>query len=334
MVDLPERGAPGWALVTCALGLALGVAVGRVWTPAAAVTDVPEQARVVVVGSSIAMADVTEAGLQRGLDRPVVHLGERAAQPAHWLAVVRHRVLDAGVRPELVVVVSPLDVLLRERLRSDVDTERLLALLTRPDPALWTRAVGDDGRARFWGRQRVAARRVAWGWLGGWLPGVLGWTDALAQARDQASAIPRDVDRPRWVVDPAAPRPGQASDRPQDREPARETVETWGLIPQLADDVAAAGATLVVVAPPVRPSERGPPCTRSRHHQAVQAALEARGVWVVDASEAPLDETWFRTRYHLEAPGPDRFTELLVGVLGGADPPWRVCGPIRGRGAG
>ena len=321
-------------------GLVLGGAwwAGQRWTPARAEVAVDPDARVVVLGSSIALANVDANRLAGALGPPrvtVAQLGERASQPAHWLALMRHAVPAAGARPEVVVLVTPLDVLLRERLRADTDQARLLALLGSPDPLLWSAAVGTDGHARFWGRQQVAARHAIHAALAGWLPRLLGLSEDLSRARESASALPRAVvDKPTWLVDPAQPSPGRAAAQPMDREPMRGTVAGWQLAPLMVAAAADLGATLWVVAPPVRPSERGPRCSRSRETSSVHAALEQLGAVVVDATDAELPPEVFRTRYHLEGDGPAAFTDGLAAALRNEDTGWPDCVPTRGRAGG
>ena len=328
----------GVAVLVATLCLALAGLVGRTWSADAVQVDIPAATEVVVLGSSIAMASLPAEALAEGLSIPgasVLHLGERASQPAHWLALLRHHVRSAGVRPAAVVVVTPLEVLPRERLRSDADAARLLALLRRPDSELWSLAVGEDGDLRFWARQQASARRTLRVFLGDWLPRLVGWTGELEAARAAASAVPRLADtRPVWLVDPAAPRPGRANDDPTRREPEAVPLSGWQLAPALVEEAHLLGAQLWWVAPPVRPADRGPVCARSRDFLAVQRAAEQLGARVLDASDAPIDERWFRSRYHLEGAGAERFATRVGAVIAGEPPPWPTCGTTPARDAG
>ena len=319
----------GWALAVCALSLGLTAFLVRGWTPTEAALVVPKDTTVVVLGSSIALADVDADLLGQELSQPVLQLGARASQPAHWLAVLKHQVPEE-VPLEHVVVVTPFESLLRERLRADVDVERLLALLSRPDPGVWSAAVGTQGHVRFWARQRAALRRSARSALGSWLPGLLGWSDQLRAIRESDDAFPRALDaRPRWVTDPAMPRPGSANLRVEQREPEAVDVEQWRITPLLVEEARRRGATIWFVAPPIRPSERTAPCARNGRFTTIVNALGALGAAVIDASDLPVAEHDFRTRYHLESGGMEALTVALARGMTGEALPGRACGTTR-----
>ncbi|MBO84337.1 MAG: hypothetical protein CL927_03170 [Deltaproteobacteria bacterium] len=299
------------------------------WTPTGSVPVVSAQTEVVVLGSSIALADVVPERLSLETGWAVASLGERASQPAHWLATLRHRVPEVGALRHIVVV-SPFEVLLRERLRADVDVERLLVLLSRPDPELWSVAVGSDGRSRFWQRQRVGLRRVALAGVGAWLPNLLGWSAALEEIRAKDDPYPRSVaHRPRWVMDPSAPRPGSGNTPLAEREPESVDTSLWRIVPLLVEEAKRRGARLWFVAPPIRPSERSGPCGRNGRFTGVVDALGGLGVGLLDASELPMSESNFRTRYHLESEGAEAFTMHLGAALAGGKLPGPDCGTAR-----
>jgi len=308
----------------------LGCALVSTWTWGDAAAElVPlvglrDGVKTVVLGNSIALSNIDADLLAAALERPpstVSQLAERGSQPAHWLAKARHRVFLEGHRPDQVVVVSPLELLVRERLSSPRDTARLLALLTRPDPPLWDVAVGSDGVLAFAGRQREVVRYVSMSALTEWLPAVLGMTEDLAAARAQQSPIPRDpTARPLWIIDPGAPSAGRAERDPARREPESSTVDEWALLPALAGDVREAGGQLWVVVPPLDPRERRSVCGRNAQQQAVADALDALEVKVLDLTDAPLDSSWFVTRHHLEGDGVAWMSEAVGQALKAQQP--------------
>ncbi len=308
----------GAALGVAAALVALLVLVGPREAPFVAASGAP----VVVIGSSIALAAVAPESLSARVALPVDNLAVRGSQVAHQVAIVRH-ILPRDTPPEVVVWVTPLDALLRERLRSPVDVARLSVLLATPDPALWEAAVGSSGIVAFGNQRRAGIRQAALGALADWLPRSLGWSDHVDRARASMSSIPRDAGaRPTWVVDPGAPRPGAASEAPADREPERVPPEQWSLVPLAAQ--ALSSTRLLVVAPPVEPRSRGGACSRSALERSVAQQLLALGVQVLDLTELPVEARWFRTRYHVEGQGTLQATHAIAdAVLDG--PPFPRC---------
>ncbi len=234
--------------------------------------------------------------------------------------------MPQGIGLKHVVVVSPLESLLRERLRAEADVERLLVLLSRPEPALGAAAVGADGHRRFWTRQRAGLRRWGRAGLGTWLPAMMGWSALLEAVRAEEDPYPRTTEsRPRWVVDPSVPRPGGEVGSVEQREPELVDVERWQIVPELVREARQRGARIWFVAPTVRPSERAPPCARNARFVRVVDALGTLGAEVLDASDVPLPEAEFRTRYHREPAGAARFTAGMADGLSGQPIPGRSC---------
>jgi len=305
------------------LGLGAAAGVVTVWLQGAAglvpLPEVEDGVQVVVLGNSIALADVDPEAVARALGPPspaVVQLAERGSQPAHWLALARHRLFAQGHRPSQVVVVTPLELLLQERLTAPRDTARLLALLVRPDPALWEVAVGPDGGLAYARRQREAARFLSMSGLTAWLPHLLGLEQPLQAARARMSAIPRDpTARPAWIVDPGAPSPGRADRDTRQREPSAVRASDWRVLPALLDEVRAHDAALWVVVPPLDPSERRGRCARNDQQQSVADALQASGVVLLDLTDADVPADWFVTRHHLDERGRAWMSATLAAAL-------------------
>ena len=307
------------ALVTAAVALAGMAGIISVWLGSqrgvVPLPTIEEGVEVVILGNSIALANVEADRVKAAMARRpgVSQLAERGSQPAHWLALVRHRLFAAGHRPRDVVVVSPLELLVRERLSSSRDTARLLALLTQPDPALWEVAVGTDGMVAFWGRQRELFRFLSLSALTSWLPHTLGLQQELSAARARQSPIPRDpTQRPAWIVDPGAPSRGRAERDPGRREPVSKSTESWHLLPELIDETRRHDAHLWVVVPPLDPRQRRASCSRNALQESIAVDLQARGVTLLDLTDADVPAAWFATRSHLEGDGPAWMSDTLA----------------------
>lgn len=130
--------------------LSAPIAAGTLPCPATATLDarVARQggAAIVVLGNSTASQAVQGSQLGRAVGRPgrVLKATLPSASPLTWYAVLAHRVFARGLRPELIVVAAPPQVLWQTRPTSSLDLRELLELAGTGDPVV-QRHLGADG---------------------------------------------------------------------------------------------------------------------------------------------------------------------------------------------
>ncbi len=282
-----------------------------------------EGVEVLVLGNSVGAAAVDAQQLQAVTGLTTVSLAEPGTQPAHWLAVLRHRVRLAGHHPREVVVYAPLHVLPHGTLVDPKEQALLLSLLVEPDRSLLDAALGPARRSRAerLRRGRVAAREGLVAWIGLAPPRLLVGPERVERALAAAPAVPLQVaDRPASV--PGDRRRGT----PAHVEPASVPYGE-SFLPALLDETARLGARLWIVAPAVRPSGRPEPlCAHPPEVQALLDRLEGDGAHLLDLTWAPLEEEDFRSLQHPLARGRVAVTGWIgEAVRAGQVPAERRC---------
>jgi hypothetical protein len=278
-------------------------------------------AQIVLLGNSVGAAALDPAAFSL----PTASLTEVGTQPAHWLAVLRHRVFRAGHHPTEVVLYAPLHTLTHGPLSDPKGQERLLSLLTGPDPDLLNAALV-GGRPPtierlLRGRLRIRTQLLRW----------------VSVAPVRIFSDPATVEQALAAQTPVAL---QASDRPtvvpgdQSRgsvahqEPNPVDFE-HSFLPLLAREAADNGARFWVVVPAVRPSERPTrACTHSTVDRALLAGLEHTGALVIDLTWAPMADRDFRSLYHPVESGRTQLTAWVDEAISHGPPVIPVgCAP-------
>lgn len=261
--------------------------------------------RVVVLGNSNAHTDL-EARLlaeRLGVDpADVLVLSVPLSVGAHWYAMLERRLFDAGVAPELVVVVSRLQLMLWTQPLSEAGWVNLEAHLEPPLDEVTRRTGASDSRlaarlraGRHHARAglRTALRRQALAWLG---PAGGEGARRLDEALDDGLLAPVHLDR--------AP-------------PTLPSLEQ-GYLPVLAARVRDHGGRLVLARPPVAPHVD--PGAADVVPEATLAAVEAwaastPGVDWIDLASLEVPQELWKNPTHLGPAGARAFTASLGAQL-------------------
>ena len=285
---------------------------------------------VVVLGNSVAQASVDPAAL--GPDGTAVLAAISGGQPAHWLAVLAHRVHGAGLRPDTIVLYVPTHQFGTVVLDHPRDQALLISLVGMAgDDALFLAALGRAGPSL---RQRLLKRRApvrdallravsyapvqALYERPGGPPHVEAAMDTLFGGQAANEAGQRGSTGP--VQDPGV----EARERSSLPSSTPEVLEA-SLIPALIDEAGRYGGQLVVVVPAQRGLAHS--CRVRPTTEPVISWLTARGVTVVDLEQAGLGGGAFESNHHASRQGRQEVSALVArGVAHTADSPgttWR-----------
>jgi len=263
------------------------------------------QPRVVVLGNSNANTDLQVRLLADHLGvqpADILVLSIPLSIGAHWYAILEQRVFGGGHRPDLIIVVSRLQLALWTVPLSEAGWVNLEAHLDGPHPLI-RRLSGWRGPS-WWRRLRAARAR---------------WREALVQA-------PRDT-AIRWLF-PDGPSLAEAAaalpTRPQSlaelrglgARPELPAVDD-SYLPPIADLAEAHGARLIVARPPIAPHVPDPAADRVPSQVADQVAgwAGSRGVVYADLAALPMLRHHYRNPTHLAVSGARRFTRALIAHL-------------------
>lgn len=258
--------------------------------------------RVVVLGNSNAHTDL-EARLlaeRLGVDpADVLVLSVPLSVGAHWYAMLQRRLYDAGARPELVVVVSRLQLMLWTEPLSEAGWVNLHAH-TDPPVAEVTARTGSGG-PRWWRHLRAGRVNAREGLRRGVREASLAWLGPGGD--DPGQQLAEAVDA--GLLTPAVLR--------QDR-PALPSVDD-SYLPAMAELVARHGGQLVLARPPVAPhvSVALADDVRPEVVDSVAAWADAEaGVHWLDLSSLRVVEEHWKNPTHLGSAGARQFTAALA----------------------
>jgi hypothetical protein len=267
---------------------------------------------VVVLGNSGTRLALDEEALASALHREVAVLAVDGFASGGWYALLRHRVVERGLRPRVVVVASVPGFALRVGSPEPLAAQRLAEHVGADDVVLAERLGLGSGPAERWRRNRVALRGhvlagvrtlVGWAWLGP-VP-----ADEARRSVDRALLVALG---PLGVVDPAAPG-GPAPALAAASSP--EVGWSGSMMPEIAAEVAALGAHLVVVVLPRRSGDAGAEVAALR-----AGLLGQPGTTLVDLSDAPIPDDGWLDDAHLGPTGRAALLPLVARAIHEAAP--------------
>lgn len=278
----------------------------------------------VAVGPSVAARDIDFKPLAKrlGLKRGAA-LTMDGSGPAHWYAMLKYRLFDAGYRPKLVLVVAPLKTTLRAGLLNTKEVTTLTQHFEDPDAVLASKALGyahSPVVERVMQRREGLARSV-FDPLRGAMVGLIFAPNhspggGLAVQTEAAASVFRDgAGRlgPRRVL------PG--GDR-EEAEAATDADGGSGILPDILDLIRASGARAVVVRVPLSEQVRSYDQLTPAEERAAIQTINAHGAGYLDLRDTSTSNADFGDPFHLNRAGRARFTEALgdaleqIGALG------------------
>ncbi|MBX2803452.1 MAG: hypothetical protein KTR31_37575 [Myxococcales bacterium] len=258
--------------------------------------------KVWVLGNSNAHTDVDPVELAAGLGvrpRDIAVLSIPNANAAHWVAMLR-TLRDAAQRPELVLVVSRLQLVLVDVPISEESRRSLQVLLGPEDSDLLPLAAPAGQRVSQLFRRREALRDDVSAELRDWVPR---W---LLDARRPDDVLRRQLSDEHVDID----RLGRPPPRPL---PAPED----SLVPLLTDTAYQLEVPLVVVRPPASPLVRPEEADNvpAGYAERTAALLGAKGASFVDMSALRMRPFHYKNADHLDEDGSLRLTRVLTRAL-------------------
>ncbi len=273
--------------------------------------------RVVVLGNSIAEHAVDTAALGAGLGgRTVLGLTVWASPPPTWYAVLKNRILGAGHKPELVLVVSSLDFFLQTEVRTELQRRALAEQMGLDEPVIQERTLGGGGPRM---PARVQLRRSElreWFIDAGRLFFLRADGSSLGFARERAARASQRVfeedDRSHQELRRRVIPVIEPERRERDRGvPSLE--QTY--VPPMAALAREAGVQLVFVRAPLPPATQAGSTVDPARLRELVAWLNEAGVGWIDLSGMGLGEGSFRDGTHLNRAGRQAFTQALLDEL-------------------
>jgi hypothetical protein len=313
------------AVIAALLGpaLVLGAAFAALshrepWTPTDRIVSMDKAlARnppVVALGSSLAKYDIQGPLLGDLLSDPpsrVAQIFEPSGQGPVFYAMLRYRILEAGHRPELVLVVSTLQGMLATRPESAVDLARLASHVPGSDEVIAARTLGGPAwlthvrerrtvlHDRLMDGIKYAAVGLAFGAAGG-APAKGTADEALAEVF-ALDAMEGGEENRRVIPIVEVGR--------TDREEALDPRSTY--LPDLVRIASESGVRLVFVRAPLAPTRAAEDRLPAATVRATIQLLNELGAGWVDMTDAAFAESEFTDFQHLNVQGRIRFTELL-----------------------
>lgn len=273
--------------------------------------------RVVVLGNSIAEHAVDTAALGAGLGgRPVLGLTVYASPPPTWYAVLKNRVLGAGHKPELVLVVSSLDFFLQTEVRTELQRRALAEQMGLDEPVIQERTFGGGGlgmparvrlRRSELRDELIDAGRLFFLRADGTSPGFARERARRASQRVFDEDDRSDQDLRKRVIPVLEPERRERSRG----EPSLE--QTY--VPPMAALAREAGIQLVFVRAPLPPSSQTGATVDPARLRELVVWLNQAGVGWIDLSGMALGEGSFRDGTHLNKGGQKAFTRALLDEL-------------------
>lgn len=277
--------------------------------------------RVVILGPSYANTDIRTDLLAARLGVPrdeIALLSVPNTVGAHWYAILKYRLFEAGHRPELVIVVSGLQSMLLTTPLTESSFVNLEVHLPEDGDPLVASKVKQTGSlvlARL-REQRGKVREWVFDLVRD-LPVVLLTPATRLQAR---MALDRVFDDSR--VDMAlhgSSIPVEAAQRELDRyyTPDMLPAPDDSFVPDTTALVTAAGARIVWVRPPMSPdipAHLDDVVLPGAQERAI-ALVEERGGAFVDMRALPMSTAMFKNEDHMNEEGSRRFSEALAKAL-------------------
>lgn len=262
---------------------------------------VAEGKRVWVIGNSNANTDVDRDDLAEGLGmdpRDVIVLSIPNSNTAHWIAMMR-RLETAEARPELILVVSRLQLVLVSTPISETARRSLEALLRPGDEDLRALANPTGQTVAHWMRRREAVRDRVGRELRVALPFALGMSRPAGVLRRAMSDDQVDLDR-------LGPPPLRPLPSPEESE-----VSTLG---SLAEDL---GVRLVVVRPPASPLVNADKAdlVPEGYAERTRDLLAEHQASFVDLTDLTMQRHHYKNVDHLDEEGARRLTGAILTLL-------------------
>ncbi len=253
-------------------------------------------ARVIVVGNSLALTDIRPAELALGLGlrkEDVARLALPGATAAGWYAMVEQRVIGEGYRPDLLVIVGQMASMVQDGSGGDLGRRLIASVVDKPSPLLDARILGRASgpvalahQGAFEGHEDAVANLRAWG-----IGLLFGPTTTDAQAFDVvfgADVGVRVSGNQRMV-------PGAEATQGARRR-ADLGLEFLGATLYLAR---AAGVRTVLVRAPVSPVVRALDEVEPELEAALYRRVNDAGASWIDLHDLELPGGAFRDDYHL-----------------------------------
>ena len=294
------------------------------WKPTPRVLDLDAKlasgpSDIVVLGSSFGFTDTHPPSLAAGLGQPQLStkvLTVPGSSSPVWYATLKGRVIDAGLRPRLVLVVANMGALMQGRV-DDAGQALLAEQLAAPDSALATKA-GMIAPNDLWAalyRQR-GRLRDAWrdGFRGGGVAALFGdaaladeaaetlFAKQTTQGMDVSARVLPGIDRAAALAEDVNLGVGLE-------------VPTATFLPELAAAAHSIGAELVVALPPTQSSHPAGQRLSAAGETAVVAWAREAGVGWVDLRDEVYPSTAFRDGRHMTRQGAVRFSTSLGAAL-------------------
>lgn len=278
----------------------------------------------VSVGPSVAGRDIdfNLLGRRLGLKRGAA-LAMDGSGPAHWYAMLKYRLFDAGYRPTLVLIVAPLKTTLRAGLLNTKEVASLGQHFEAPDAVLATKALGYAHSPIV---ERVMQRRA--GLSRSVLDPVRGAIVGLLFASDRSptGGLAAQTDAATSVFRAGAGQLGAARVLPgveeEQTEGATDAAGVAGILPDLLDLIRATGARAVVVRVPLSEHVRSYDQLTAAEERAAIQTINAHGAGYLDLRHTSTSSADFGDSFHLNRAGRGRFTAALgeelerIGALG------------------
>lgn len=278
----------------------------------------------VSVGPSVAARDIDFKMLGRRIGlSPGAALTMDGSGPAHWYAMLKYRLFDAGYRPKLVLIVAPLKTALRSGVLSTKEVGTLSQHFEQPDAVLGRKALGyahSPWVERVLGRRAGLSRSVLDPFRGV-VVGLL-----FAPDRSLAGGLSVQTEAAAAVFAEGGGQLGAKRVLPGvEEEQADGTTDAAGeagILSDMLELIRASGARAVVVRVPLSEHVRSYDQLTAAEESAAIQTINAHGAGYLDLRHTSTSNADFGDSFHLNRAGRARFTEALgedlerVGALG------------------
>ncbi|MCB9698736.1 MAG: hypothetical protein H6738_18285 [Alphaproteobacteria bacterium] len=277
--------------------------------------------KVVVLGPSYANTDVKTDLLaaRLGISRDeIVLLSVPNSVGAHWYAVLKYRLFEAGHRPALVVVVSGLQSMLLTTPLTEASFVNLEVQLPEGGDPVVDRLVGQEG-ALWWGRlreQRGLARNLVFDALRGVTASTLFGVDRR-QARAALDAVFDDALVDMDLYQGTTNIAGGELEPQRYYSPDMLPAPDDGFVPVITELVREHGGRTVWVRPPMSPfiPQELDDVVLPGVQERTIALVDERGGDFLDMRALPMSSAMFRNEDHMNEEGSRRFSDALAVAL-------------------
>ena len=287
---------------------------------------------VVLLGNSIAKEAIDSpylsAGLmlERGQAKPILIGGSSAG---HWYATLRTRIFEQGYRPKVVIIYSPFSQWRTDSgVPTGADLASLISLAETDDPVLQQKIFSDDALA--WKLAQLSQRRtqVRNRIINSWNHGIIGVTQGsekkgtvVARGRQVVEDAQQEMGQKRregggealLIVEAADQKPTPVLGRAGSGSKAAPISIDDTILPELIALCRKHGARVVLVSPPVRPSDQAP--DRFSVYDPLMSQAQEAGADVLDMRRVLLPEESFATMHHLIPSMRRAMTERLTTAM-------------------